>query len=64
MALTDPACCNHKDRAGVAYYGKPYQFSLCLECLDRRLHLQEHEPLDEHGERMAQADERAREGRR
>jgi len=50
--LRDPVCRNHPDRPGIAHFGKTYTYSLCLECLDKRIASNGREPLDEHGKRL------------
>jgi hypothetical protein len=61
--IVEPKCKNHPGRPGIAHYGKSYEYSLCAECLDKRLQAHLTEPLDEHGRRMSKADEEAHETR-
>ena len=54
--MIDPDCKNHPGRRAVAHYGKAYAYSLCMECLNRRLSELRHIPLDEHGARCRELD--------
>ena len=57
--MTEPMCKNHPDRPANAYYGKKYEYGLCMECVAVLLQQHAQEPLDEHGTRMKLADRRA-----
>ncbi len=66
--MEEPRCKYHPDRLGVAHYydaedKKKYGYSLCLECLDKRLYYLRRLPLDDHGRRMEDADKQAIEER-
>ena len=62
--MIEPMCKNHPDRPANAYYGKKYEYGLCTECVDEALRQHAHEPLDEHGERLAILDIAAKNGLR
>ena len=57
--MIEPTCKHHPDRLASAYYGKRYEYGLCMECVVATLRRYAREPLDEHGARMKLADRRA-----
>lgn len=50
--MNEPTCRNHPDRFGVSHYGRPYSYSLCKECRDRRLEWLNSMPLDDNAARI------------
>jgi hypothetical protein len=50
--MNEPVCLNHPDRPGVSHYGRPYAYSLCLECRNKRLAYLDGLPLDETAARI------------
>lgn len=55
--MKTPRCRYHASREGLAHYGgKSYTYSLCWECLDKRLGELRTIPLDEHGARCHDLD--------